>query len=1000
MRRNYCIVFFSLLVLVFLACSKKTEVIVGPRTILNVPPDQMRDVLNGFYRLGPDKRFLHAVADIHHFYTGEKREPVLAQFEDGRWNISYKGKQVGTLPELPDFSDFMSLLSQWSQELNKRYTVSLSSSHIDSSIDEINRELSQFLSSHAIAAAHQADLLWNKGQHDPVLLYAATQALVTLAVQQMDRLENGDELLAHALSTLVITKTLTQNKCVHEEALLAYTMGYSTYAASIGSALPQSDPVGAYVVQDDQRLSQLAEAENSTVESHYLFLLNLSKKKDVKSFASWVSTYFPYTWLSLPVYKTALEMDKFSLTPALSRTIPQLVLLALAQDAGTMPDLSSYMKDADAHSDGKLESRVNFISEEVQSQLPTVIAKFESGLQKTSQKYRGPFLDADTYNAYYKGYFFSSFYTLGLHYMDALCSQDASAHFAAVLGKSNTGIASDLRTWYNNLVRSKEGRINLAELSSQIKQSTSLGAAPFMRTLAEQKTYYGFGDPALLKAIKDMMPYLDTRIKHRLYLSDLAYTGLLDLKLTERLTVSALKDAASQNRYAELWYANLTGDTQKLTGLFNSSADLATRVHSLEYLEKQKDADRRFIEKGYRQLLNEAPDDWDASWSYADYLKRIKKYPEARRVLNNWLKRKVVTMGLEDISCRARIARIYYEERLYKQGWKEVEPVIQSQKGDALCIAALLLDKLGRTKDAEKIGRFLVDRYPDSPYFRFAVTGIYWRHDKYDEAADLLKSAVHKVTIQELYEEISPRFAEIFKDKPEQAMSAFQSLVSRGFDPIGLLGIPRSLSKVGKNNLAFRLCTQLKVGGLEKLVFLVESYKYLKAYKTRGEAINWLRAAIPPQMINPTSMISYDEGQFDLLWEFTPAHAYGESFFWLARTAASLGNLNDPHHQELINYYSGGGKGDNFIIGKFLMGLASEKDVLATATDTRKRCEVAYYIGLKAQKDGRYQDASDWFRISVETGLMNVGEYRWSYDALYRWYKRGETMERIAAEKL
>jgi hypothetical protein len=192
----------------------------------------------------------------------------------------------------------------------------------------------------------------------------------------------------------------------------------------------------------------------------------------------------------------------------------------------------------------------------------------------------------------------------------------------------------------------------------------------------------------------------------------------------------------------------------------------------------------------------------------------------------------------------------------------------------------------------------------------------------------------------------------------------------------------------------------LKTGGIEKLVFLVESYSYLRTYKTKEEAIAWLREAIPPQMVNPLSMISYDLKQFDLLWEFNPTHAAGEDFFWVMRAAALLENPNDPHRQEVVNYYSRSGKGDNFIIGRFLMGLATEKDVLATATDTRKRCEVSHYIGLKALKEGRYQDASDWFRISVETGLMNVGEYRWSYDTLYNWYRTGKTLERIRSESL
>ncbi|HDN27827.1 MAG TPA: hypothetical protein ENG03_12200 [Thioploca sp.] len=54
-------------------------------------------------------------------------------------------------------------------------------------------------------------------------------------------------------------------------------------------------------------------------------------------------------------------------------------------------------------------------------------------------------------------------------------------------------------------------------------------------------------------------------------------------------------------------------------------------------------------------------------------------------------------------------------------------------------------------------------------------------------------------------------------------------------------------------------------------------------------------------------------------------------------------------------------------------------------THKKAECEVAYYIGLQAQTEGRYFEASNWYRIAVETGLIKNGEYRWAYDQLTRW---------------
>lgn len=1002
MKARRVVICCLLLLLALPGCSKHENKITqkppAQKTIMNVPPAQMPEALADSYRLRPDRRFLLAVADIHHFFSGQKKGSASVVFRNGHWDISYGNEKVGAVPELPDFRDFISVLSDWSRKLDKEYPLRFSSVTADTATSGINNELSHFMAPEAMAAARQVDDLWNKGRRDPGLLYAGTRALVDLTVQDMDDLEIGDALPAHALASLALTTTLTGNKCIRQAALLAYTMGYSTYAASMAKTLPPSDPVGAYVTQDEQHLEQAAEAPGSGAESHYLLLLSLSAKRDVKSFYSRADAYFPNQYISLPVFKAAMEMNGFSTITELSEAMPSLLIITMARDAGLLPNMPAYQKEAGTGSGKNLQSRYVSVYEEVQSGLPEVIGSFDSGLQKMGMNYKGPFLDPQTYDAYYKSYFFSSLYDLGLHYMDALSSQDAVNRFVSLLSKCNTGTASEFRTWYTNLAKSTEGRISLAALSSQINRKTSIGVVPFIRTFDEQKEYYGFGAPAMMKAVRDLVPHLDTRIKNRLYLGQMAYSDLLDLKLTEKLTLSVLRDAASQNMYSRLWYARMSGNISQLLDILHSGAAFKTKVQAMRFLEEQKDAHENTIEKEYRRLVKENPDDWSASWYYAHYLEKNRKYPEARRVLNDWLKRKVVTLGLEDISFRDYIARSYYDQGLYKQGWAEIKPVIASEKGGALRMATLLLDKLGHPQKAEKMGLFYVHRYPDYLPARLALTELYWRHGKYGKAADLLKSAVHHITAQGWSWYVSPKFAEVFKDKPGEAMSAFHALLASRFNPIALMSIPDKLSQDGDNRLAFRMSIQLKARGIEELVFLVRSYSYLKAFETNEDAAAWLRKIVPSRMVGPLSMISYDHSQYEILWDFNPVKGNGRDFFWLMRAAASLQSSVDAHRKELLDHYSGKGKGYYFTIGKFLMGLATKKDLLSMVNDPQKRCEVAYYIGLKEQAEGHYMDASDWYRISVETGLDHNGEYRWAYEALDNWYGRGKTLERIAAQ--
>ena len=63
--------------------------------------------------------------------------------------------------------------------------------------------------------------------------------------------------------------------------------------------------------------------------------------------------------------------------------------------------------------------------------------------------------------------------------------------------------------------------------------------------------------------------------------------------------------------------------------------------------------------------------------------------------------------------------------------------------------------------------------------------------------------------------------------------------------------------------------------------------------------------------------------------------------------------------------------------------------------DAKKRIEASYYLGLYAQTEGRYEDASGWYRVAVKTRLSREGEYRWVSNQLWLWRDGGKTLVRI-----
>lgn len=1004
-------------------------------SVLNVPPAQMRSVLAETYRLRPDNRFLLAVAEIHRFLTGQQKKTVTIEFQSGVWLVRHGGTQVGALPEFPDFSQGMDLLVGWARTVGWDHPVCLiaGTSGLQSSIGDrplttesywcgfpwrlatktttpeqvanITRQLDQFWAPHAAAAARQVDALWSKGVRDAALLQAATRAMVYLNLQVLDRMDTADHLAAKALAILALTKGLTQIPVTHEESLLAEIMGYGAHALRTAQILPESDPVRSFITHDDKRLEPLAQSPEATAETRYLWLLRLAALEDVRRFSSAVNSLFPQDWLSLPILKAGLSMDAFEISPALSEALPPLVLLTIAQEVG-MPDLMDIVNRVRtrSYSDEELRILTNSVEAILSAETSTLVSHFESGLSILDQYYKGPFLDSETYQAYYRAYFFSALYILGLHYLDSLSSGKAAERFASTLGNTRTGTAGDFRRWYHNLVRSKAGKGDLSRLIEDLMVLSHFGATPLFRTFEEQKDHFSYGDPAILRAVKLMVSRMDTRVGHRVALANAAYYQLMDIRLAERLYRTVAETAPFHEPYAYAMYALITGNHKLLLELLHEPGfKPEARAYILRHLEKFQALSAEILRAEYKRLIDEEPNNWRVAMDVVEYLERVKDYPAARAVAADWLARDVTTAGLEHFAMVSAIARLFYLEGRYQEGWKTIEPIIQSQKEDVMSCAALLLDKMGRTEDAEKMARFALDRYPDSLQARTLLLQILWRHGKYSEAATVIKSSPYKINFFDWQLRLGERFAEVFLNRPpEQGLEAFSALIAEGFDPIALRSLAVLTARGGNHELAFKMVSQLRMGSPGDLNFLLRAYTHLKAWQGQAKALEWLRRNVPPQLVSSSGLIIFTESEYDLLWDFigSPVGS-GADFVWLMRAAASikLGLGNDPHHEQLVQHFTKAGQGPYHTAGRYLMGLASEQEVFALATDANTRCEIAYYVGLRANGEGRYEDASDWYRASVETGLINHGAYRWSHSTLQLWQSKGKSLPRLATEE-
>lgn len=979
-----------------------------PPSVLEVPPEQMREALVGAYRLVPDNRVLLAVAEIHQFLSGQAREPVTVDFQGDRWQITYRNMDVGSLPEFPDFPDLLSFLSRWVKLVNQQYPLEVDVASPNPHQLEIKGLIDRFFAHDIVTALWRIDDLWNQGGHHSTLLQAATRGLAFLNFQALDLTEIADALPAKALAMLTLTQTLTSYELTREECILSHVMGYTAHSVHLAATLPQLDIVRLYMTKEDKHLLEIARQGDSMAEARYLWLLRLAQLGEREALFEWQQAFFPDSGLSLPFIKAVIFMGKFDLTRTYSDALPHLVLLEVAREGGTVDLVERLAKLLRALSTEKSDSRLYLIVRNIRERFgvrtSALMDRLDYDLQVLAQKHKGPFLDSGTYGSFYRGYLYSGVYLLGVHYLDQLSSIDDVKAFAQNLNKAATPEAVDFQHWYQHLAQFKEGDADPKILRDDLAGLQSLGSLPLKRTFHELKHRLPYAAEMIFPAARYFAGHLDTRPLHLFYLAEVAHEGLYDLRLTEKFYGSALKNTALNSEprlYA--WFAQFIGNRSELQELLKSSKiHVNARGKILDYLKKHKYMDDEAIKREYRRLIDEDPNNWDPRERYVKYLNETNQYSEAHAVITDWLERNDRSAGFDYIYARSQLAYIYETEGRYKEGWAAVEPVLNSWQAGAMQRATYLLDKMGEKQEAEMMARAVVERYPDVTWTRMLLAEMYWRHGKHWDAAETLKSSPHKIGLTDWKFTIAPKFVRVFSDHTKHdTLTAFSALLSQNFDHLTLFLVVGEMAKAGKHDVAFDMLSQLHLPGIKQLAFYVHAYRYLTAWKGEEFALNWLREQIPPRTGNLASIVFYHEEEPGLLWDLIqePVKDPHSDTLWLMRAAASVRlGANDPHRQRLITHYSKPGNSHYHDIGQYLMGMMTDDEVLSLANTPNKRCEIAYYVALKAYAERRFEDAMDWFRVTVETEQRNNAEYEWAYMTLANWESAGKSLSQIAAE--
>jgi len=935
----------------------------GPlQTVLKVPLAQARMVIAKNYRLKPDNRFMLAITEIQHLLSTEPGGEPDWEFSDGKWHIYVDGAELGRLNEFPNFAEGLLLLQNWAGKLIKEYDFKCDEKKLsEDAMKGIDGDIAKFYAANIFKVLLEMDRLWLEGFHSTRLLAAGLRGHIYLYMQVLDRLDKADPIAARALALLAILKAQKYAGLDAEEALLADCLDYSTHADNLANKLPSTDPLRRTLQGNGSFLKTEALSGKLSPLGGFLYMQSIVSKWMKKEWQEMAASLASQADAHLAIGRSGLDLDDFSL----NEKLPPMII-------------SEVLRETTGREAGEKET------------LAEQIRRFEERMASPIASKKTIFFDPLIYQSYNRSYFYSALYSWAKHLIDHLNSLPAAQELMDAMGDVTAADPKAFKTWLDHIMKSRLGSSDLKPFFSDVESKQSMGGEALLRSIEELLARITTSDPMKSTAMRLWVQRLDSRPQHRANLTARVHVELLDMKMCERLIDSLLATARRRFMYIEVNQAQLTDDPQQMKALLNSRPTPWEKMAVVEHYNKMlKGKDQPDLEALYQSVCQEAPQNWTVIEPYVNYLEKNKKYRQAEKVIRSWLEHPEEIFGFDLVEATTALGRVLESQGRIQEGLKAVQAVVDSGKGSAMKCYASLLYQAGKVQEALQMARAIVERYPDGLKGRSFLAKLCWQQGAYDEAAAMLKSCPVNIGIFDWVDVIGPDFTEAFAGKSGKIAAALAAMMRKGFPAFDMYRLASYFLRQGKPAEAFAIAGTLSGKGQEKLMFTIFSYECLKEWRGNEAALTWIVEHIPAQLAGQAAMFAYMENRYELLWDlFKERTGYDtDEFTWLLRAAAWLrqGKPDDQYTPMLRSHYQGTGKTYYFNIGQNLLGMLPEETLLPMARTDKQKCEFAYYLALRAESDGRFADASDWYRVCIETGLSLNGEYRWAYWALNRW---------------
>jgi len=974
-----------------------------PGEIGKVAPADLPAFYRRRYRLKPDRRFLYAVEEVERLTSGRKTPATLTlRFDAGRWSVRLDKQDVGTLPEIPAYADWEPLLMAWTTRCLARRGASPNAEPIPD-LAGLEADLSRSSAEQVLAALVQLNRLAANRPLHPALVGAAATGSVWLVVQTYDALQLSDPLVGHAVALVALARALDPGRSRSDEALLLRTMGYESAAAEAAKALPPEDPVGPFARFDTRALAALA-ADRNAARAQYLALLDLARSHAP---VKWWAAFGKSRWcreVNLASLRAIGELaDHGSIHAASAALTAAAFLEATAKDAER--GRSEGLWGPDAWPSQPLAAYLAGAQTRITASPLARTRAFEEAATKDATARDGPLFDGQSLRSFHRATFYSGIHESVVFAFDFLGSTPSGEAIAKQIEDPAPGTAAELKAWILARVIVRNGGAR-GPMIRDLADWRHIGVVPLQRVISFLAWSGESGtDPSNRQMLRNIAWALDTRPESLRAALGFARSPLEDLPRKERLQQS-IGEAAPYTSDAAVRHAALVGDVRALRAFAadpNQSRD--SRLRALIFLRESREADPAFARAQYAALMKDEPEDEGILGTLVGELRSSKQPAAARDAVTAWLaQRPSDDHDLRWSYALTLRAETFADEKKWKEAFAAIEPALPVYSEGVLTEGAWFLEEEGDWDESMNLATAARERYPDD-HIPYAITArLLWRQQKYAEAAALLAGA--RVLARAQWEgDLASSFGHVFAEAdPHLGQSAFTALTEKKIDPIYLAALAKNVGSRGNHKLAFALLANLTIPNeATKAGVLIWAYDELVKSEGETAAADWLRRT----MRNPhqLALIALQFERYEILWEplEDPAMTRKTDEMAALRSGSVIymhEPVGSPRRDELLRYWESRPSSTWKSMGLYLLGklTPAEFDQQTRGGDLSLASR-GWVMGLRAAEQGRYEEASDWFEIAIESDENHQPPNAWAYGIISRWMASGKPFAELERER-